>query len=175
MPEDRPLVQPRGGAHKPINPTSFILEHLGAAGEDYIQNMYRAYKEELAELALASGRRRYSRAGKLKGRPYRTSSSAFHRQVAFAVEAGLIEFSHEEESDFPHFANWPESPKRRYYRLAAGVAPEPHVEAPKITIRTQQNRLPAIVEPTIERPKRIEITGELPLDRGRAKKPKTSK
>jgi|GEM_PF-3543576 len=103
-----PITRQRGGNHHPVSVRGFILDHL-AAGEDYIAQMHRVYKEELKRIAQENGRRH----------PYH---KPVYHSMEMAVQRvsreGLIEFSgREEESDAPQFQGWNPKPVRRYYRL----------------------------------------------------------
>ena len=99
----------RGGNQHPLSVRGFILEHLAAAGEDYIASMHRAYKTELDRIAIENGRRR----------PYhKPRYHSFGIAVRQLAREGLIEFSgREDESDCPQFQGWDNKPMRRYYRL----------------------------------------------------------
>jgi len=98
----------RGGNRHPLSVRAFILDYL-AVDEDYIANMHRAYKVELARLAEENGRHR----------PYhKPRYHSFEMAVWVLAKEGLIEFSgREEESDSPQFQGWGIKPLRRFYRL----------------------------------------------------------
>jgi len=109
MVDELKVTPGRGGNRHPLSVRTFILDHLAAAGEDYIANMHRAYKAELDRIARENGRRyRY----------HKPRYHSFEMQIQLLAREGLIEFSgREEESDYPQFQGWEFKPVRRYYRL----------------------------------------------------------
>ncbi len=109
MVDELKVTPGRGGNRHPLSVRAFILEHLAAAGEDYISRMHRAYKAELDRIAMENGRRyRY----------HKPRYHSFEMKVQILTREGLIEFSgREEESDSPQFEGWESKPVRRFYRL----------------------------------------------------------
>lgn len=166
--------------------TQFILYRLGLMGEDYISNMHKAYIDALKIIERLP---RIEPPGPPRivftpsGNVSRAKSRPFHKitQNSFKVmveqlarptleRPALIEFSgREEPSDDPRFANWPEPPLRRFYRLISGAP---------INIPTgSQGRKPKIAPPSpprVEKPEKkkaatIKETEELPTGRKRGR------
>lgn len=109
MVDELKITRQRGGNRHPLSVRSFILDHLAAAGEDYISSMHRAYKAELDRIARENDRR---------WAYHKPRYHSFEVAVQILAREGLIEFSgREEESDSPQFAGWENKPLRRYYKL----------------------------------------------------------
>jgi len=103
------ITRVRGGNHHPLSVRTFILDHLGSNGQDYISRMHRAYKEELRRLAKERGRR-YAY--------HKPCYHSFEMSVQNLAREGFIEFSGKEEvSDSPQFIGWEVKPLRRFYKL----------------------------------------------------------
>lgn len=109
MADELRMAPRKGGFRGPISVRQFILDHLAAAGEDYIASMHRAYKAELIRLAEGNGR----------SQPYHAPRYHSFEMVVYVLTMdGLVKFSgREEPSDAKQFENREKPLMRRYFRL----------------------------------------------------------
>lgn len=113
-----------GGFQKQLALGLWIHDRLYELGEDYIQNMWRAYCRELRETPLK--RKRKIREGVYRTH-YKTPAYLNFAKYVYALRvAGLIEFTREEAVPAPYDEAMP----RHYFRVKPGAEFDPRWENP---------------------------------------------
>ncbi len=129
---------PFGGFQKAIATGAWVNQRL-MAGEDYIENMWRAYSKEIRSVELQRPR---------KGRRFYKAPSylSFAKYISALHRLGLLEMTREEQVPPPYGKAIP----RHYFRIAPGMAADAAWDNPMRWAFVAERVPPKIVLPTVK-------------------------